>query len=211
MISVIVPTMWRVPSFLDELKKLSEYHLVGEIILIDNTECGISFEEPIDKLVHIKEFRNTYVNPAWNKGVTLSQYDKLLIMNDDVITNYHIIHLVYDMINENYGMIGAGKSCWNPHWKIGTKPGLGFIHHRPHSYASFFFIHKSSYKMIPEEMKILFGDEWLFHNVGKPNLEIQNWFIGGDASQTSDDIQFNTIKQQDRNYYEQYCNVLKHA
>lgn len=201
MISVVVPTMWRVPSVLDELMKLSAHDLVGEIILIDNTETGISFDVPVNKLVHVKEFRNTYVNPAWNKGVTLSRYDKLLIMNDDITTNYHIIDLLYHMVNENYGMIGAGKSCWAPHWKADVPLSLAAIPRRTHSYASFFFVHKKSYKMIPEEMKIWCGDEWLFRTTEKPNLEIQNWFIGGEASQTADDVQFDIIKESDEYYY----------
>jgi hypothetical protein len=41
----------------------------------------------MEKLIHIKEDTNTYVNPAWNKGVKLSNYDNITISNDDIIFN----------------------------------------------------------------------------------------------------------------------------
>ena len=90
MISVIMPTMWQGNRAIETLKALSKYQSVGEIILIDNSETPPDLK--IDKLVHIKEYKNTYVNPAWNKGYRLAKFDKLLFVNDDVQTNWGFIN-----------------------------------------------------------------------------------------------------------------------
>lgn len=193
--------MWKIPTFLDELKKLSVNELVGEIIMIDNTDTGIVFEESIPKLIHIKEFCNTYISAAWNKGVRLSNYDKLLILNDDVQTNYDIIGMIYDTITEDYGMIGAGESCWKPHYNPKNEFAVEKTDHRTSSYASFFFIHRNSYKMIPEKLRVWYGDDWLFANTGKPNIAIQNWFIDGESSQTSNLPMFDEVKREDWLWY----------
>ena len=79
MISIIIPTLLKVNRLYQTLKELSECDVVGEIIVIDNTDNLIPFELP--KLKYICEGRNTYVNSAWNKGVDISSFDKLCIMN----------------------------------------------------------------------------------------------------------------------------------
>ena len=78
MYSVVALTMWKCNRFQQTLRELSKHPLVGEIILIDNTSNDLKIELP--KLVHILEGKNTYVNPAWNKGAELATYDKLFIL-----------------------------------------------------------------------------------------------------------------------------------
>jgi len=184
MISIIIPTLWKDPTCLDRIKLLSNHDLVGEIILIDNTDEGLDFGENIPKLKHIKEFKNTFVNPAWNKGVRLAEYDKLLFLSDDVDTDFSILDMVYDYITDNIGMIGAGVSCWNPHY-VGGQPLLVPINQRQMCYAAFFFMHKNSYVPIPEEMKVWHGDDWLFIKPKKQNYELTNWEMLGMSSRTS--------------------------
>ena len=84
MISVIFPTMWEPNYALDTLKEISQNEHVGEIIVIDNSNIEVDLST-IEKIVHIREPANIYVNPSWNKGVKLSKYDKILLLNDDVI------------------------------------------------------------------------------------------------------------------------------
>jgi hypothetical protein len=205
MISVIIPTMWRSHKeiFLSELAALHKHHLVGEIILIDNSDNPPTLDTGWVKVRHIKEMTNTFVNPAWNKGVRLAQYDKLLIMNDDVETNYDIIDMVYEHITEDKGMIGAGQSCWHPHYKGGDTM-LNQIPFRQMCYGSLFFIHKQSYTMIPEDIKIWFGDDWLFAKSGKPNFEIANWELRGESSMTCDATEFNPVKERDGELYHKH-------
>jgi hypothetical protein len=204
MISVIIPTLWKPEGFIERLKEISKNSFVGEIILIDNSTLNIDTSY-IPKLNHIKETQNTYVIPAWNKGVKLAKYDKLLIVNDDVETDWSIIDIIYPHITEDKGLIGAGISCWQQNNKIGE---LSQAPYMPNCYACFFFIHKNSYIEIPE-MKIHYGDNWIFDVIksqGKNNYQILDWDMGGDSEQTSGLEEFNRIKQQDLVIYRKLIN-----
>lgn len=195
MISVIMPTMWQGKGCLQSMKDIVKQEAVGELIVIDNTEVSVTINEKIPKLVHIKEGRNTYVNPAWNKGYRLAKFDKLLFVNDDVQTNWGFINAIEEYITEDRGMIGAGVSCWQgPHHGGGVAP----IGHRPNCYGCVFAIHKNSYVEIPEDLKIHYGDDWLFTKSGKPNYEIVGWQMGGESEQTSGQIQFHPVKEADK-------------
>ena len=199
MISVIIPTMWKCESFMNgkTLSELSEHPLVGEIILIDNSAHN-ELDITTPKVVHIKEGKNTYVNPAWNKGVNLAKYDKLLILNDDVETEWGVIDLVYDVITEDTGLIGAGVSCWQYNGGI---PEIERTSFRTNCYGCLMFIHKNSYTHIPEQLKVHYGDDWLFAKSGKPNYQIINWKMGGESEQTSGLAEFNQIKEDDSKIY----------
>ena len=195
MISVIMPTMWQGRGCLQSMKDIVKQEAVGELIVIDNTEVSVTINEKIPKLVHIKEGRNTYVNPAWNKGYRLAKFDKLLFVNDDVQTNWGFINAIEEYITEDRGMIGAGVSCWQgPHHGGGVVP----INNRPNCYGCVFAIHKNSYVEIPEDLKIHYGDDWLFTKSGKPNYEIVGWQMGGESEQTSGQIQFHPVKEADK-------------
>jgi hypothetical protein len=200
MISVIIPTLWKSEGFIDRLVQISNIDLVGEIILIDNApqEIDISY---IPKLNHIKESENIFVLPAWNKGVSLAKYDKLLIVNDDVETDWNVINLVYPHITEDKGIIGAGGKCWdNPQGEFRIEEIDSLIA----CYACLFFIHKNSYIFVPHEFKIHYGDNWLFNQIkkiGKSNYSIEGWVMGGESEQTSGLKEFDEIKNMDANVY----------
>ena len=206
MISVIMPTMFVPVGVTSRIKEITSHPLVSELILIDNTDRLDNLDgEDIPKLVHIKEGRNTFVNPAWNKGVALAKEDKLMIINDDVITHFGIIDFMHDLVTEDKGMIGAGETCWiSPN----ISPDINEIIHRKPRYGSLFFIHKNSYRPIPEEMKVWYGDDWLFYKSGKPRYEITYWPMGGGGSQTVDLPQFNELKINDgRLWLNKYINL----
>jgi hypothetical protein len=98
MYSVIIPTMWKCDRLTTTLNELNEVRSVGEIILIDNTNNA--YEVNIEKVRHIKEGKNTYVNPAWNKGVSLAKYDKVIILNDDIWFDWNILDIMYEFITD---------------------------------------------------------------------------------------------------------------
>ena len=207
MISVIIPTMWRSErsTFYAQLVKLQDHHYVGEIIIIDNSDYLIELPDEWNKIYHIREGKNTFVNPAWNKGVQKALYDKLLIMNDDVALDFSIVSQAYKHITPEVGMIGAGQSCWHPYYKAGLSIEFRPIAQRSVCYGSFFFIHKESYTMIPDDIKIWYGDDWLFQRSGKPNLEIANWEIRGESSQTVNALEnVNPLLERDRIHFERH-------
>jgi GT2 family glycosyltransferase len=190
MISVIMPTMWKGNKGLETIEELNKQEMIGEIIVIDNSTDEVHLED-IPKVVHIKEGKNTFVNPSWNKGAQLAKYDKLLFVNDDVLTDWSFVNALEEYITSDKGMIGAGVSCWQGG---GTTPGVSIINNMTNCYGCVFGIHKNSYTHIPEDLLIHYGDNWLFQKSGKPNYQIHNWSMGGASEQTSGLTEFDTVK-----------------
>jgi hypothetical protein len=212
-ISVIIPTMWKSEGFVHRLAKLSNIETIGEIILIDNTSNTTIL--PIPKVIHIIEGENTFVNPAWNKGVNLSKWDKLCIMNDDVEVHDELFINILPHITEDKGMIGLHEYHGNGVWEDepgcdrtrsellrGNRFPLKLIeserHNRRPGYGCLWFIHKKSYIHIPHELKIWYGDDYLYHRNGKPNYSMMNVDIIGKPSQTSDLSEFDETKRNDQ-------------
>jgi len=195
-VSVIIPTIWKSEYTMELLERYSKSDYVGEIILIDNAPMK---DIVMDKIIHIKEAENTYVNPAWNKGYELAfpTIDKLCFLNDDVITDWDIFDKMdYDgMITEERGMIGPNESCWKG---LNTSPGIPSVSRRDNCYGCLFFMHKNSYVPIPEDLLIHYGDDWLFTKSGKQNYGINAWPMSGESEQTSGLPIFNSIKELDR-------------
>lgn len=206
MYSVVALTMWKCDRFQQTLRELSSHPLVGEIILIDNTSNDLKIELP--KLVHILERKNTYINPAWNKGVSLAKYDKLLVLNDDLWFDWDIFNVLESYVTEEIGMIGMAEENFdNPSNEFGLEP----INHRNGGFACAFFIHKNNWIDIPFEMKLWGGDDWLFvknREKGKQNYKIVGFKLEGEVSGTLENADLtptlNPIKQKDLEYKQLY-------
>lgn len=194
-ISVIVPTLWRVKNFTDVLLQLSAHEKIGEIILIDNSES--SSELHIHKVLHIREQKNTYVYPAWNKGVRMAKYQKLCFLNDDITFDMRLFDVILPKITDDKGMIGLWEFHGKPIIRNNDDISIAPINHRNSGYGCLWFIHKSRYMYIPEEMKIWYGDDWLFNKLRNTNYGIYNLEIHGVTSATSNHPEFNQIKLED--------------
>ena len=200
--------MWKCERFRETLSELNEHPLIGEIILIDNSEIEV---EPLNlnKLNHIKEEKNTYINPAWNKGVSLAKYDKLLILNDDVWMDWGILDILSEYITPSIGAIGFAGNAID--LEETTDMMLTPVTHRYGNFGVAMFIHKASWMPIPEEMKLWGGDDWIFvknRNSGKPNFKLEGMKLFGEISGTLENADLtpilNPIKENDlklKNYY----------
>ena len=155
----------RIDRLIKTIHDLSLNDEVGEIILIDNSVTDKKIYSP--KLEHIKEKENTFINPAWNKGASLAKYDKLCFLNDDIWFDWKYLHVISDHIRPDLGIIGMAPENYK------ENPGLFSISHfqgrRPTGYACCFFVHKSNWDPIPDDMKLWAGDDWLFYRSKKPN------------------------------------------
>lgn len=205
MISVIIPTLWKPDFILNTLNHLSQNSKVGEIIIIDNDPNHEILLSEIPKIIHVKEYENTFVNPAWNKGVEIAKYDKILLLNDDVISDWSVIDLIYDSITEDIGIIGPAASCWSDQ-EENASPYLQETPSMVNCYGCVMFFHKKSYTKIPNELKVHYGDNWIFEKSGKPNFMLYNWRFKGESEQTSGLPIFNEIKHQDSINYSKLKN-----
>lgn len=207
MITVIMPSMFIPEGVVDRIKDIVSSPLVGEFILIDNTDDGFEINEEIPKLVHIKEHKNTFVNPAWNKGAQLSKFNKLMFINDDIITDFHgIIEKVHDEIKLDVGIIGLGNGCWD---YTGGEFSIQPIHDLTTGFGCLFFIHKNAYKLIPNELKVWYGDNWLLSKIKRQGYKIVNWKVGGKVSETVSKREFNSVIQNDVRLWENKYFKLK--
>lgn len=173
-ISVIIPTMWIPETFEEQLNDL--VHFVDDIIIINNN-VKITPTWDILKNQTIRVFdqpENIYVNPAWNLGVEQAKNDTLCLLNDDILFNYYILDRVEDFkhIAPDYGIIGLHMMS-----KFNSSVSLIPTDVRCWGFGCMMFLDKSSYHVIPEELKILYGDDYLFDK-NKMNGK-QNYLLCG--------------------------------
>jgi len=167
MITVIIPTLWKINRLYETLTELEKCESVDQIILIDNT--GIKKNISNKKLTYVLEKENTYVNPAWNKGISLSRNDKICVLNDDVWFDWKKFKEIEPMISPEIGLIGMSPNNYNTPFD----ENLSFVKiiadwktskgHRPIGYGCCFFIHKKNWKPIPNKIKVWAGDDYLFY------------------------------------------------
>jgi hypothetical protein len=194
MISVIVPTMWRYTPFLSFLADLVKVDVVGEVIIINN---DINYTPNVNVLVHPKIklvncSRNIYVNPAWNLGARLSQFDKLCFLNDDISVDLKLFYKIDEFLTSDVGTIGiveGNTAMGQPPFVDGTIDFVQWTGQFMYGFGTLFFVHKSNWIPIPDGLKVYYGDNWVFDSQlfsnKKNNYMITNTLVHHEHSQTS--------------------------
>jgi len=193
--NIIIPTMWRYNKFCSFLNDLVISEYVENIIIIDNDEQhrpqNVILSHP--KII-IKSFgKNIFVNPAWNHGVEQSTTNKICIMNDDIEFDTKLFEKVDPYYEQSFGVIGLcpGESDFNQPsittQEIEIKP---WNNEHTYGFGCLMFINKDNWVPIPPELKIYFGDNFIFDIAlynGKTNYIITNMkFTSPFATTTSD-------------------------
>lgn len=188
MITVVIPTMWRYPPFLEFLKDLLSFPLVAEVVLINNDQNSCpdkNLNHP--KLVVVNPEWNIGVNPAWNIGVEISSNEIVCIANDDILFDFKLFSKILPYFNHNTGAIcisgGEEKFGQVPvtNGNIEIVPWLleDSQNYNRFGFGSLFFIEKNKWIPIPQEMKIYYGDDWMIDTqiiCGRTNYSINNCF-----------------------------------
>ena len=211
-VSAIIPTLWKAKEFTDHLVDvLIEDESVGEIIIIDNARADFFYEH--DKVITLWTHENIYVNPSWNLGVEESDYDKFIILNDDIIIPYNFVSQLEEWITKDIGLIGLDiasiikvtqfdvENITLLDRKIELQPVLK----RNWGFGMAIAAHKKSYHKIPENIRIWYGDDYLFqmnNEVNKTNYVIDDIPIFTKISSTSDLEEFDEIKNIDTLMYD---------
>jgi glycosyltransferase involved in cell wall biosynthesis len=187
--SVIIPTIWQSKYITPLLEELSQCEWVGEIILIDNTDYvlypGMGWDFP--KVQLVKEMVNTYVNPAWNKGISMAKNDYVTICNDDIIFNvneyFNYLTQAFNVLD--IGFIGSHSENYTDtifeECKIETydnKTNTG-------GWGCLFSFNKNIWKPIPEQLKIWYGDNWI-HGTNPNIFQLKGINIKTKMSTSSD-------------------------
>jgi hypothetical protein len=215
MFSVVIPTLWRSPYLLDLLNYLDTIDQIGEVIIIDNDRNKSQHLDQFSKVVHIKNPQNNFVSPSWNQGVGVAKYDKICLLNDDVIIHKDVFLLMDNFISESIGLVGLSSDVYEnckEFFNSLEKPSNLKIYptiQRNFGYGCCMFIHKNNYKHIPDEMKIQYGDDYIFYSLEKINYVLDGFTIVGkiSASLLDENLQIidkdyvNSICQNDHNIF----------
>ena len=186
-LSVIIPTLQKRPEFLIQLtESLVKDDAVGEIIIIDNSTKGFEFNNEKVRVIVPKE--NLFVNPSWNLGAREAKFEYLGILNDDICIPEGFCSKILETITDDTGVIGTdGYSMINKSYEPESITDNSFsLEETPfltYNFGVMMFMHKSCYCEIPEDLKIFYGDDYLFkmnkkrkkHNYVIENLKMYHY------------------------------------
>ena len=103
-VSVVIPTLQKNLELLNNLvKTLHNDVFVSEIIIIDNSTKGYTYESDKVRVIIPKE--NLFVNPSWNLGVKEAKEDKIAILNDDITIPEDFCSTISEQISPDKGII----------------------------------------------------------------------------------------------------------
>ena len=213
-VSAIIPTLWKAKEFTDHLVDvLIEDESVGEIIIIDNAPTDFCYTD--EKVCTLKQSENLYVNPSWNLGIEESDYDKFIILNDDIIIPYNFVYELESLLTEDKGIVGIdykaviatdGFMDENITF-LDRKITLKSIRMRDWGFGIVIAGHKESYHKIPENIRIWYGDDYLVQLNNeriKTSYVVDNIPIFTKISATSDLAEFEEIKNIDTLMYDRF-------
>ena len=208
MLSLIIPTMWQCPAFPYFINLLSQADVVKEIIILDNA-LGKKYPEQNNKFFTNPKLKiiplpiNIGVSIAWNIGVEIASEENIGILNDDIIFDTSILSSI-DSIISNESKIGAigGPEPSDMH---DGKSAIYFekVSSLMMGWGTMIFLQKHKYKTIPEELRIFFGDNFLFDALESDNFKnykivnLPYFTIGSETIEALD-------KKQEINRYSSY-------
>lgn len=222
--SVIIPTIQKNLNVLHRLiTVLQSDDIVGEILVINNGETNLPMDFYIDKVVMFKTKQNLYVNKSWNFGVANSKFDNLLIINDDILPVEKLCTIISNtglLDMQDTGLAGINTYCISqynrenaPDINIPTLNATKFEVRELDTYlnlgdwGSAFFLKKQNYYKIPEDLKIIYGDNYLLYKNlinNKINYEISGLPFNHIHSLSSASVEFQDIISNDINNARKY-------
>ncbi len=196
-IDLVIPTMWRSPSFASALRKYCSSPYVGEIILIDNNHRKRPEDDILSdpKVTLVSYGKNIYVNPAWNEGYLRSSADFICLLNDDITVEPEVFEFVANYDLTNVDIIGSFLRGTIDNFNINAKAVQGTrlfklnlnkkhpIGGQSYAFGVCMFVKRSSYNLIPSLYKIWFGDDYLVQRCENV-YALQTDKISGEISKT---------------------------
>lgn len=165
--SVVVPTLWRYPFFVDFLKDLVRFPMVDDIVVINNNMAATPVDDIFQhaKIRMIAQGENIGVNPAWNLGVQISRNNKVCIVNDDVIFDLKMFYHVDTVLSPASGVVGICPGVADfgqPPVVSGAIKILPWAGQHTYGFGCLMFVHRAWWIDIPAGLRIYYGDNWIF-------------------------------------------------
>ena len=219
-VSVIIPTIQKNTKVLAKLaNSLSADEVVDEILIINNIEKELKTNIPKVKI--LQQEKNLYVNASWNLGISCIKNNIFLIINDDILPcpNYCSIICNSGILNrEDTGLVGINNAFINQMPKdtedLQEPERRNFVyfkelknHFGTGDWGSAFFGKKENYYKIPDDIRIIYGDNYLLYNNKKNkkiNYSICNLEFNHIHSLSSASSEFRKIVASDIASYKKY-------
>lgn len=203
--SVIIPTLWKSDRTKKLLSDLNECEYVDEIIVIDNEYDGYQ-DTKAEKIRFVSFGGNIYVNPAWNKGIELARNNHIALVNDDINFNPNIFGVITEDVLSEYGIIG--QSQFNYKGNNSDEPVLekwtGAT--RDWGWGCLIMFDKKNWINIPDNIKIWYGDDYIFKCNSATKSTMKNFNIETEMSTTSDEPIWDDRKKEDYNNFINHIN-----
>lgn len=202
--TIIIPTLWKSNRTKKLIKDLQECEYVDEIIIIDNTQTEEMYENTMEKIKTVSIGKNMYVNPSWNWGIQIAKNECIALCNDDINFNPNIFGIIGKDIFSEYGIIGQSQYNYRP---INTdepiiEKWMGSV--RDWGWGCLIMFDKKNWINIPDNIKIWYGDDFIFKCNPYPKSTLKNFNIITEMSTTSDEPIWDDIKKQDYNNFINY-------
>lgn len=199
--------MWKSDFFLDSINEYIKSIFVDEIIIINNNKKFIYprvFNHEKIKMIRNKE--NIYVNPSWNLGANISKNENLIFANDDIKIS-KLDKVLKELSQTNLDLVGLDLEGSILSDKINIRKISNKIE-RPYGFGCWFYLKKTKYVHIPEDIKIWCGDNIQFYsNLNKGLIKIPN--LEYEVSKTVKSIEDyrNIVYNNDRPKYFEFCKL----
>jgi hypothetical protein len=208
MIDIVIPTLMQCDQEIFEysLREANASSVVNQIIIIDNSETKC-FHSNLSKVKSFGMSENIFVNPAWNMGVNLSQSENIVIMNDDVACCKENYDFVNDILStsecglcsiKSHNINNLNEYLNNNSINNNISTDENFVIPDGNKTGWFFGIKKSLWKNIPDNIKIIYGDDLIYlriRKLGYKTKNITNTTIGHLGSKTINKIMNHIILQ----------------
>lgn len=191
MFSVVIPTLWKSDKIFKLLTDLENCPLINDIVLINNTPEFTPDVENYSKVNLYTPKENLYVNPSWNLGVQLAKNELVCLINDDVNPP---IDSLFNFVLQTGNLLGVFGV--NPHSKH-KSPHLSLGHTIGRDWGCIIFIKKSNYIPIPPQLKLWFGDDWIF-KINFPSSYTIHLEVDADSSSSINSPNMHPITEQDK-------------
>jgi glycosyltransferase involved in cell wall biosynthesis len=162
--SVIIPTIWKTDNIYDLIDNLFMCKEVAEVIVIDNDPRERERRlHPHTKVITKKT--NSYVNAAWNEGVSYAMMSRVCLLNDDIYADVETLNTIFETYNDDTSLVGVHYSCYHND----KTQDITFIQHNSvtFGFGCMMLFHQNIWKPIPETLKIAYGDNWLVEHAPK--------------------------------------------
>lgn len=148
--------MWRPDTFEEELIQVCSSSFVNDVIIINNEKESTPKWNILNyyKILMVTPPSNIIVNPSWNIGVRLAKNNNVCLLNDDLLFD----NQVFDFMSNHLDKHLCGLRMTNTDPPIELNPAdqrcLGF--------GCMMFVRKDTYDIIPETLRLFYGDDYLF-------------------------------------------------